>query len=253
MLNMLTSGAYILKLDKKNYFYLISFIVSYITLLLANSTGPFISFIGTFILFFIYLLIKKKLVLKNLIVCLLIIIVMYPVVLYKRDDITPEIKSHINYFVDKISGNRDDEDKVLTTNQLGHGRVKIWKNTWKTIKKSPIIGYGPDNLGLVYEKSPGEKKVADKAHNIYLHIFASSGIFALIGYLGFVITNIIVSLKCKNNLIIVLSFAIIAYSIQGIFNINVSEVTPYFYILLGFMISLLANNSIKSANGLKKL
>ena len=59
MLNMLTSGAYILKLDKKNYFYLISFIVSYITLLLANSTGPFISFIGTCILFFIFLLIKK--------------------------------------------------------------------------------------------------------------------------------------------------------------------------------------------------
>lgn len=247
MISMLTSGAYLLKIDKNNVFYLIGFVVSYVTLLLANSTGPFISFIGTFILFFIYLLVKKKLVLKNFIVCLLIIIMLYPVVLYKRDDITPEIKSHINYFVEKIDGNNnDDSNKGLTTNQLGHGRVKIWKNTWKTIKKSPLIGYGPDNLGLVYEKSVGEKKIADKAHNIYLHIFASSGIFALIGYIGFVITNIINSLESKNGLVIEICFAIIAYSIQGIFNINVSEVTPYFYILLGFMMSLLSNETIKN-------
>lgn len=137
-----------------------------------------------------------------------------------------------------IDSNKENGNKILTTNQLGHGRMRIWKNTWQVIEKSPWIGYGPDNLGLVYEKSKNETKIADKAHNIYLHIMSSSGIFALIGYLGFIIINIIKSLKSNNNFVIILCFSIIAYSIQGIFNINVNEVTPYFYIILGFMVSL---------------
>ena len=107
-----------------------------------------------------------------------------------------------------------------------------------------------DILGRIYNSKKefivDNYKVADKAHNIYLHIFASSGIFALIGYIGFVITNIINSLKSKNSLVIAICFASIAYSIQGIFNINVSEVTSYFYILLGFMMSLLSNETIKN-------
>ena len=136
--------------------------------------------------------------------------------------------------------------KKLTTSQLGHGRVRIWKNVWKAIKKQPIIGYGPDNLGLVYEKSDDDSAIADKAHNIYLHILVSSGIFALSGYLGFVIINIRDGLKSKNILVICLSFGIIAYSIQGAFNINVNEVTPYFYIILGFMVSLINNEKYKN-------
>lgn len=241
MLSMLTIGGYLLKDNQERIFYLISFIISYITLLLANSTGPFISFIGTFIVYIIVLLIKKKQQWKKIFISLILIISLYPIVLYKNDNITPEITSHINYILDKmgiIDSNKENGNKILTTNQLGHGRMRIWKNTWQVIEKSPWIGYGPDNLGLVYEKSKNETKIADKAHNIYLHIMSSSGIFALIGYLGFIIINIIKSLKSNNNFVIILCFSIIAYSIQGIFNINVNEVTPYFYIILGFMVSL---------------
>lgn len=249
MLSMITSGAFILKIEKKNIFYLIAFIVSYITLLLANSTGPFLSFIVTFALFIVYALVKKILNKKNALVITLLIVVLYPVILYKRDDITPEIKSHVLYFVDKFQNNDDvaNEADVLTTNQLGHGRIKIWKNVWKLIKDNPIIGYGPDNLGIVYKEFIVDNyKVADKAHNIYLHVWSSSGIFALIGYLGFVIINVKDSLKSKDIFALCLSFGIIAYSIQGIFNINVNEVTPYFYVILGFMASLVNNDKYKN-------
>lgn len=253
MISMITSGAFILKLEEKNYFYLIGFIGSYITLLLANSTGPFISFIGTFTLFIIYTLIKKSLNIKNLIIVILLTIILYPIVLNKNDEITPEIKSHIMYFVDKFQNSSDENNKGdesnLTTNQLGHGRVKIWKNVWCLVEDSPLIGYGPDNLGVVYKEFVvDDYKIADKAHNIYLHILVSSGIFSLVGYLGFVILNIKYALKSKNSFIICLSFGIIAYSIQGIFNINVNEVTPYFYIILGFLSCLIRENSSKTNN-----
>jgi len=253
MLSMITSGAFILKIEKKNIFYLIGFIASYIALLLANSTGPFISFIGTFILFIIYCLIKKSLNIKNLIIIILLTVTLYPVVLNNNDRITPEIKSHIMYFVDKFQNSSDENNKGgesdLTTNQLGHGRVKIWKNVWQLVEDNPLIGYGPDNLGVVYKEFIVDNyKVADKAHNIYLHILVSSGIFALIGYLGFVILNIKNALRSKNTFTVCLLFGIIAYSIQGIFNINVNEVTPYFYIILGFMMNLIKEDSLKINN-----
>ena len=58
--------------------------------------------------------------------------------------------------------------------------------------------------------------------------------------------NVKDSLKSKNIFVICLSFGIIAYSIQGIFNINVNEVTPYFYIILGFMVGLINSAKIKN-------
>jgi len=251
---MLTSGYYILKIDKKNYLYLVSFIVSYTTLLLANSTGPFISFIITFAIFIIYCLFKKNKNFKNMIVIIVIIIALYPVVLSNKDKITPEIKSHISYIIDKfkneeksLNSNLENKDNnKLSINQLGNGRIRIWKNVWKNIQEKSLIGYGPDNLRLVYQKSAGDSAYADKAHNIYLHIWVSSGIFALIGYIGFVIINIAKSLNNNNNrLVILLAYGIIAYSIQGMFNINVSEVTPYFYIIMGFMIGLINPKTVE--------
>ena len=80
------------------------FIVSYATLLLANSTGPFISFIFSLILFIIYLIVKKQLVLKKVLVVVCCLIVLYPVCLYKKDTITPDIKSHTAYIVSKVKG-----------------------------------------------------------------------------------------------------------------------------------------------------
>lgn len=254
MLSIIASSLFIFKENNKNFPYLILFILTYTCLLLASSTGPFISFIITFILIIIYVLFKKRTSLKKMAIVLLLICILYPIVLIKNDEITPEIKSHLNYIVNIFKDNKtdylekenleiednvkDDDDKELSFNELGHGRMRIWKNVFKSIRKRPFLGYGSDNLGLIYEKEENENLIADKAHNIYLHIWVSNGILALIGYLSFVIINIIKGFKSKNNLAIVLCFGIIAYSIQGIFNINVNEVTPYFYIIISFIASL---------------
>lgn len=242
MLSMITSAAFILKIQKRSIYYLIFFIISYVTLLFANSTGPFISFVFTFVLFIVYGLVKKCLVKKNAIIITLLILVLYPVVLSYKDDITTEIKSNVMYFVNKFQGENknDTSDKMegLTGYQLGHGRIRIWTNVWKVVKESPWIGYGPDNLAYPYYDMIEQHRIVDKAHNVYLHIWSSSGIFALIGYLGLVILNIKDGFKSKNPLVICLLFGIIAYSVQATFNINANEVTPFFYIFMGFMVGL---------------
>ena len=241
MLSMIASGAFILKIQKKNVYYLIFFIICYVTLLFANSTGPFISFVFTFFIFVIYGIVKKYLVKKNAIIITLLMIALYPLVLSYKDDITPEIKSHIMYFVDKFQDKEkeyNDKKEGLTGYELGHGRIQIWTNVWKVIKESPWIGYGPDNLAYPYYDMIEKHRIVDKAHNIYLHIWSSSGVFAIIGYLGLIILNIKDGFKSKNPLVICLLFGIIAYSVQAIFNINTNEVTPFFYIFMGFMAGL---------------
>lgn len=250
---------------KKNYYYLLTFIVAYIVLLMANSSGPYLSFAFTLILMIIYALIKKLKIWKRLLICIVLIVGIYPLVLNGNDKITPEIKSNFNYLfnlikIDTKDNNTDKEkdnnnqtdvapinpsSEIDTVNKLGNGRIRIWRNVLKSVKKKPFIGYGPDNLGLVYERSVDDSAIADKAHNIYLHILVSSGLFALLGYLVWAISLCIKALKSKDSLINALVFAVIAYSVQGFFNINVSEVTPYFYLLIGLMAALININDLK--------
>lgn len=253
LFSMISVGGYLLYNKKdNNIYFLIIFLISYATLLLANSSGPFLSFIVVYIIFIITLLIKKSFNIKKFIITLLVVVILYPVCLYKRDEITPEIKSNFSTIYQLISSkdsadkesdsDKDDNDKTENKKLLyglGHGRFRIWNNVWKLIKEKPILGYGPDNLGLVYEKSIYDTKIADKAHNIYLHIFVSSGIFAVLSYILWIIYTIYLGLKSRNNTIIILCFGILSYSIQGLFNINVLEVTPYFYLVMGFMMCLI--------------
>ena len=258
MLSIISLGFFLF--NKKKY-YLIPFFVSYILLLMANSTGPFISFVFTLILVIIFAIVRKIKIWKRLIICLIPMLVLYPFVLHGNDRITPEIKSTVHYFLNYFDYQKEDElskdngeetsstssSVIDTSNKLGNGRIRIWRNVFKSVKKRFWLGYGPDNLGLVYEKSADDSAMADKAHNVYLHILVSSGIFALLGYLLWLVFIIIKGIKSRDLVVNILCFGVIAYSVQATFNINVSEVTPYFYLVSGFMMALLSipnNNKI---------
>lgn len=238
------------KKENSNYFLFIA-VISYITLLLANSTGPFLSFCVVFILLIVTLFIKKVFNFKKILITTTILIVLYPVCLFQRDEITSEIKSNLKtvwnvlFVSENVENDNNTEDiyeKEENKNEirkLGNGRIKIWSNVWNLIKEKPLLGYGSDNLGLVYQMSADDTKIADKAHNIYLHIFVSNGIFALLSYILWIGYAIYLGMKSQNKIILILNFGVIAYSIQGLFNINVLEVTPYFYLILGLMMYLL--------------
>ena len=195
----------------------------------------------------ITLIIKKYVNYKKVLILLVLMVTLYPACLYHNDTITPEIKNNLQVITkiffkeNNSSGNVTEQlDKPNSEiRKLGHGRIRIWSNVWKSIKQKPLIGYGPDNLGLVYQISKDDFRIADKAHNIYLHIWVSSGWFAVLSYILWLCLTVYLGIKSKDKLVLILSFGVIAYSIQGIFNINVIEVTPYFYLTIGFMMFLI--------------
>ena len=65
-------------------------------------------------------------------------------------------------------------------------RPAIWRDSLQLIASRPILGYGPDNFGLVYPRFQasflGSQQV-DKAHSEALQVWATQGLLGLVAYL----------------------------------------------------------------------
>ena len=66
------------------------------------------------------------------------------------------------------------------------GRIAIWKQTAAYVRQSPIWGIGIANYPLILSENPTASLAGSSAHNLYLHILATTGIFSLFSALWFV-------------------------------------------------------------------
>ncbi len=112
-------------------------------------------------------------------------------------------------------------------------RIFIWKETVNIIKANPLTGIGLDHLKI--EMPSG--RIEDKAHNIYLEIAVASGLFALVAFILF-LSNSLRRQQTKTGFIFLIM--IITYLLQGLFNNDIVQLMPLFWIVLGLSIS---NNS----------
>lgn len=130
---------------------------------------------------------------------------------------------------------------------FGTRRIYIWRNVLERIKPENILlGTGPDTLGFwdipPFTRFSEELGVIlmsriDAAHNEYLHIFATKGIFALLSYLGAIIVVLVQWFRLPNNsLLAVAGAGVLFYSIQAFFGISMPIVAPYFWACLGIFI-----------------
>ncbi len=126
----------------------------------------------------------------------------------------------------------------------GSGRIRIWKMCIEVLQKYPVFGCGVDNLDMGLTIASRENytnylytmnKYIDKAHNEFLHIACTMGIFALIAYLVFLSCIIFPNLKLmwndeKKMLLMVIIFS---YLTQSFFNISTIGIAPIFWFVLG--------------------
>ena len=210
--------------------YLLIYILFAISLYIAESTGPVLSVIVALIFSIFVIPSKTKKIFKLLIILLLsfsfanlslkyVQTNKYKTKFIKNYDIITEIKT--------IS--------TTSVEQIGSGRLKIWKNSIPLVKKYWLIGCGLDNFKNAYPNL-GNYKV-DKAHNVYLQISITNGIPALILFLTLLYTAFLKGIKYKNNFLIPIYMAFIGYSIQAFFNISVVDVAPYYFIIIGLILS----------------
>lgn len=73
--------------------------------------------------------------------------------------------------------------------QTTQSRFVIWKMGWEGFKEKPLLGWGPENFNLVFNKyyEPilwRQEPWFDRAHNVFLDRLTATGIFGLLAYLG---------------------------------------------------------------------
>lgn len=136
--------------------------------------------------------------------------------------------------------------------KLGSSRGYIWSRTFPLLENCLLVGYGPDTfvynfpqndfLAKYYSYNEGFNITVDKAHNLYIQIFYSSGLIALLAFLAICVFYIADSLRLyafrreyRTGQICgaAVMLAIVGYLAAGIFNDSVVSVAPVFWILLG--------------------
>ena len=210
-------------------------------LIIGNTSSSILSFIAILIFNGFGLLNKKNIKknLKTIPIIIVVILLAIPALLivdkYKYHTLYKTMRNNVYEIMDIF--------KYGIKDTTGNSRIYVWKETLKEVPKHALTGIGIDNFLYIKDGQPilatvEEKVLAfDKAHNDYLQILITEGVFALIVYLILIIKVLYDShsiSKNKNNSGLILSF--ISYLCQMIMVFSVIMVAPIFYIIIGFIV-----------------
>lgn len=78
---------------------------------------------------------------------------------------------------------------ISLDNRAVSGRLLNWSIAWEGAKERPILGWGPEQYHILYDKHYNPRLFniepwVDRAHNNYLDVAATSGIVGFLAYLG---------------------------------------------------------------------
>lgn len=238
-----------------------------LSLINANSTGPLLTLFIILILLPIYLLILKKLSIKKYIILLVSILITITLTITINTKIfkikTCELCSTYQTTFNKEKSTQEPAqtltkdtslDQTLPTESedISNGRLDIWKISLAIFSSHKLTGIGYDNFHLAFHNGKyykiifitdenGNQKaiknyyhIVDNPHNAYLHVLVATG---LLGFIPYMLLLLIAFIICLKNKSIILTTAFVAYSIQSFANINVIQVVPIYFIILGLILS----------------
>ena len=137
-------------------------------------------------------------------------------------------------------------------------RGYIWRFAWESVPKNWVIGVGLDNLHWCFASSGKWIEAMyynNRAHNVYLHILATQGVFALINYLALItIAQVKAVKRIVNNsdeedvkLTWIFLSMFIGYCVAAFFSVRAFNVELYFCVTMGVMVPRLQNSNVKEA------
>lgn len=139
---------------------------------------------------------------------------------------------------------------VVFNDSWGTDRGYAWRRSFELFNEKftlpqKIFGYGPDTFGLLMRYYYDGLKIGDmhviydSAHNEYIHYLLTIGIVGLLAYLSFLISAVVrlgKNVKNRPEVAAVL-FAVVAYGVQALININLPIAMPIIFNLLAMGLS----------------
>ncbi len=170
------------KIKKKKIIYGLLFLLFIFTILITGSRATYLGLLAGFFFFFFFY--PKKFKSLKTISASILLLAFLAVLLF---NFFPQITEKNTLL--KLTAQRLSVKGVLS--DLAGTRFSAWKITLKAIKEKPILGWGPENFYMGFEKyyDPTIKDVKnlwwDRPHNAFLEIWVNSGILALLFYVSF--------------------------------------------------------------------
>lgn len=215
-------AAMMLYLHQKKKHWLASSALIFAGLMASLTRGAWLAFAAV-ILLFIYYVFKHNQLRKQMLTIIVVFIAVYFLFNISSNNI---FSGRISTVPVEFEALPEYTDGLISTRSSVSIRIYIWQESVKIIADNWVLGVGPDNLRIPVPQG----FIEDKAFNIFLEIAATMGIFALISYL------VLIYFSLKNNkgwFGTLLSLMIIAYLLQGQFNVDVVMNLPLFWIVLG--------------------
>jgi hypothetical protein len=128
------------------------------------------------------------------------------------------------------------------TDEMGNGRIYIWRQVLSVFPRRPILGSGPDTLGLLdlppyvwYSAETGRTVVSgiDAAHCEYLQTLVCQGLPAALCHLALAASALVRFLRRGGAPSGVCAGAALCYGLQALFGISTCAAAPVFWLLLG--------------------
>ena len=143
-------------------------------------------------------------------------------------------------------------------------RGYIWSRSIPMLKKTLLLGHGPDTYCIYYPQMELDAKInflfsaymiVDKPHNWYLQLAINTGIPSLVAMILFLAWYMLKSFKTyvkelkssEDKAGAAILTGVTGYLVVSIFNDSVVHVAPIFWILLGLGIALVYNKNNKQA------
>ncbi|MCX6718103.1 MAG: O-antigen ligase family protein [Candidatus Staskawiczbacteria bacterium] len=238
------------KTRNKKIFYVFALLLFLYTILMTGSRAAYLAvLIGAlyFILFYPATKNKKLLFLKIALLISIIVgtgIVYYVNTLKQPPDFVQNNRLLISVYY-----------RLSIKEALNDPRFSAWQVVIREIKEKPVLGWGPENLAIGFDKhyDPSLPYISkewggwwDRAHNIILDTAASTGIPSAIAYLALLITLFWQLQKLKNSQQLIihgLQSTLIAYFVANFFGFDTFSTYILFFLIIGYSLHLTTQNN----------
>lgn len=184
-LSFLSFTFFIQKQSKKQkLLYGVLFLLFVFTILISGSRAGYLGLLAGFLYFFLWYPYPKKYKTLKIIASTLLLLAVLTVAVFNFFPQLGKKNNILKTIATRVSISSIAKDVAGT-------RLSAWKMTLEAIKDKPLLGWGPENFYIGFEKhydpTPFSHSVLlwDRPHNIFLDIAANSGLLSLLLYIAF--------------------------------------------------------------------